>query len=89
MTFLSFQLTGTQKNTVANVPGYGAQRRHGGAPVGAALHTFKSKHMVCEWWPDGVKRRIVEGSYACFVDKDGSWTCPSENDTKITQLDQD
>jgi hypothetical protein len=87
--FLSFQMAAPYKNTVANVPGYGAQRRHGGAPVGATIYSLKTKLMVCEEYPDGATRRLVEGSRACFIDKDGSWTCPSENDTKITQLDQD
>jgi hypothetical protein len=45
--------------------------------------------MICEEYRDGVTRRLVEGTSACFTDKDGSWTCPSENDTKITQLDQE
>jgi hypothetical protein len=74
-------------NTVQNVPGLGAQRRHAGAPVNATIYTFKSKHVVCEQYRDGVQRRMVEGSHACFIDKDGDWTCPSEPDTKITQLD--
>lgn len=87
--FLSFQMGAPYKNAVANVPGYGAQRRHGGAPAGATIYTFKSKRVICEQYRDGVTRRLVEGSSACFIDKDGSWTCPSENDTKITQLDQD
>jgi hypothetical protein len=87
--FLSFQTGASYKNTVANVPGYGAQRRHGGAPVGATVYTFTSRRMICEQYRDGVTRRLVEGTSACFIDKDGSWTCPSENDTKITQLDQD
>jgi hypothetical protein len=86
--FLSFQMGASYKNTVANVPGYGAQRRHGGAPTGATIYTFRSKRMICEQYRDGVTRRIVEGTSACFIDRDGSWTCPSENDTKITQLDQ-
>jgi hypothetical protein len=87
--FLSFETGASYKNTVTNVPGYGAQRRHGGAPVGATIYTFKSKRMICEEYRDGVTRRLVEGTSACFIDKDGSWTCPSENDTKITQLDQE
>lgn len=89
VTFLDFTLGGTYRNTVANVPGRGAQRRHGGAPVGATIYTFRSKHVVCEQYRDGVKRRMVEGTHACFVDRDGEWTCPSENDTRITQLDQE
>jgi len=44
--------------------------------------------MVCEEYRDGsVRRRLVEGSYGCFISKDGEWTCPSESDTKIRQLD--
>lgn len=89
VTFLSFQMGRPYKNSVANVPGYGAQRKHAGAPAGATVYAFKSKHLVCEQYRDGVARRLVEGSYACFVDRDDSWTCPSENDTKITQLDQE
>ena len=87
--FLSVQMGSTYRNTVGNVPGYGAQRRHGGAPAGAPIHPLKTKIMVCEQYRDGVTRRLVEGSRACFIDKDGSWTCSSENDTKIIQLDQD
>jgi hypothetical protein len=86
VTFLSFKLGGSYTNTVANVPGYGAQRKHAGAPVNATIYTFTSKRLVCEQYRDGVKRRLVEGSSACFVDKDGSWTCPSESDTKISRL---
>lgn len=88
--FLSFKLGAPYKNTVAIVPGYGAKRRHDGAPAGATIYTLKTKIMVCEQYRNAVNRRLVEGSRACFKTKDGSWTCPSENDTKITRLeDQD
>lgn len=85
--FLSFEIGAPYKNTVANVPGYGAQRRHAGAAAGATIYPFKSKRMICEQYRDGVTRRLVEGTSACFV-REGSWTCPSENDTTITQLDE-
>lgn len=88
VTFLAFEMGSPYVNTVETARGWGAQRRHGGAPTGATVYTFRSKHMVCEQYRDGVMRRLVEGSYACFVDRDGSWTCPSENDTKIVPLDE-
>ncbi|HEY8563325.1 MAG TPA: agenet domain-containing protein [Pyrinomonadaceae bacterium] len=86
--FLAFEMGISYKNTVTDLPGYGPQRRHAGAPVGTMIYTFKSKRLICEEYRDGVGRRLVEGTSACFIDKDGLWTCPSENDTKITQLDQ-
>ena len=58
-----------------------------GAPANATIYTFASKRLVCEQYRDGVKRRLVEGTSACFIDKDGSWTCPSESDTRISQLE--
>jgi hypothetical protein len=88
VTFLAFEVGKPYQNTVENVPGRGAQRRHAGAPPNATIYTLKSKHMVCEEYRDGsVKRRLVEGSYGCFISKDGEWTCPSESDTKISQLE--
>lgn len=89
VTFLAFEMGSPYVNTVETERGWGAQRRHAGAPAGATVYTFRSKHMVCEQYRDGVRRRLVEGSYACFVDRGGSWTCPSENDTKIIPLDED
>lgn len=89
VTFLAFQLSESYRNTVTNVPGLGAQRRHAGAPVGATVHTLKSRHIVCEEYADGISRRQVLGTHACFVNAEGSWTCASENDTSITHLDRD
>lgn len=87
VTFLSFEVGPSYPNTVTNVPGLGAQRRHAGAPPNATIHTLKSRHVVCEEYRDGsVERRLVEGSHGCFITRDGEWTCPSENDTKITPL---
>jgi len=89
VTFMEFALGGTYQNTVHNVPGQGAQRRHAGAPAGATIHTLRSKHMVCDQYAGGEERRIVEGTFGCFRNRDGEWTCASENDTKITHLDQE
>ena len=89
VTFLAFEMGSPYVNTTETQRGWGAQRRHAGAPAGATVHTFRSRHMVCEQYRDGVMRRLVEGSYACFVDRDATWTCPSENDTKIVPLDED
>jgi hypothetical protein len=86
--FLGYTPGGSYRNTVQNVPGQGAQRRHAGAPVNATVHTFRSRHMVCEQYRDGVTRRIVEGTHACYVSRDDEWVCASENDTRITQLDR-
>ncbi len=57
--------------------------------MGATIYTFTSRHLVCQEYRDGVERRIVEGTHACFIDRDGDWTCPSENDTVITQIPSD
>ncbi|HEX8395338.1 MAG TPA: hypothetical protein VF665_23515 [Longimicrobium sp.] len=88
--FLGYTPGASYRNTVQNVPGQGAQRRHAGAPVNATVHTFRSRHMVCEQYRDGtVARRVVEGTHACYVSRDDEWVCASENDTRITQLDQE
>jgi hypothetical protein len=89
VTFLGYTPGAAYRNTVANVPGQGAQRRHAGAPVGATVHTFRSKHMVCDQYRDGVERRLVEGTHSCFIDRDGEWSCASENDTRITALNEE
>jgi hypothetical protein len=88
VTFLALTPTGSYRNTVQNVPGYGAQRRHAGAPVNATVYTLRSRHIVCEEYRTGISRRQVEGTHACFISRDEEWTCPSENDTRITPLDR-
>jgi hypothetical protein len=84
--FLSFKMGAPYKNTVSIVPGYGAKRRHDGAPPGATIYTPKIKIMVCEQYSNAVERKLVEGTRACFKTKDGSWTCPGADDTKTTKL---
>jgi hypothetical protein len=87
--FLAYTPGGSYRNTVQNVPGQGAQRRHAGAPVNATVYTFRSRHVVCDQYPDGVTRRLVEGTHACYISRDDEWVCASENDTRITELDRE
>lgn len=87
--FLAYTPGASYRNTVQNVPGQGAQRRHAGAPVNATVYTFRSRHMVCDQYPDGVTRRLVEGTHACYISRDDEWVCASENDTHITELDRE
>ncbi len=86
--FQAYTPGGSYRNTVLNVPGQGAQRRHAGAPVNATVHVFRSRHVVCDQYRDGVTRRMVEGTHACYVSRDDEWVCASENDTRITELDR-
>lgn len=88
--FLSYTPGASYRNTVQNVPGQGAQRRHAGAPVNATVYTFRSRHMVCDQFGDGsVARRMVEGTHACYISRDEEWVCASENDTRTTELDRE
>jgi hypothetical protein len=85
--FVSYTPGASYRNTVQNVPGQGAQRRHGGAPVNATVYTFRSRHVVCDQLPGGgVARRMVEGTHACYISRDDEWVCASESDTRITEL---
>lgn len=87
--FEGYTRGGSYRNTVHNVPGQGAQRRHAGAPVNATVYTFRSRHVVCDQYRDGVTRRRVEGTHACYISRDQEWVCASENDTRTTELDRE
>ncbi|HEX6372492.1 MAG TPA: hypothetical protein VF006_26465 [Longimicrobium sp.] len=57
--------------------------------MNAAVYTFRSRHMVCDQYSDGVTRWLVEGTHACYISRDDEWVCASENDTRITELDRE
>jgi len=86
VTFLTLQIVTSFTNTVTNVPYVGAVRKNDAAPVNATIYNIKSKHIVCEQYRDGVKRRQVEGNYACFKNRDGEWICGIDGFPKIVQL---
>jgi hypothetical protein len=86
LTFVSYKVGTPYKNTVSNVPGYGAKRKHDGAPPYITIYPLHSVHIVCEQYNSGVDSRKVESTYDCFISRDGEWTCPGSGKLVITQL---
>ena len=86
LTFLSYKVGTPYKNTVSNVPGYGAKRKHDGAPPYITIYPLHSVHIVCEQYNSGVDSRKVESTYDCFISRDGEWTCPGAGKLVITKL---
>lgn len=86
--FLTFQALKPYKNIVRVNPARGAERLNDAAPPNTIIYPVKSKHIVCEEYRDGVKRRQIEGEYDCFKNKESEWVCGSSGKLpKITQLD--
>jgi hypothetical protein len=80
ITFNSFTRGTAFRNTVANVPGRGATRRHSGAPVNTTIYPVRASYMVCEKYKDGsVSQKEVNADFSFFISKDGEWTSSKDN----------
>jgi hypothetical protein len=86
VTFLSFEVSKPFTNVVRVDPVGGAHRINDAAPVNAIIYPVRSKHIVCEQYRDGLKRRQVENKYNCFKNRDGEWVCGADGIPKISQL---
>lgn len=86
VTFLDFQMGQSFTNIVKVDPGRGAYRINDAAPVNAIIYPVRSKHIVCEQYRDGLKRRQVENKYNCFKNRDGEWVCGADGIPKTIQL---
>jgi hypothetical protein len=77
--FTSFNRNAAYKNTVVNIPGRGATRRHEGAPVNATIYPVKATFFVCEDYNGSVSQKQVNSDFSFFISKDGEWTCSKDN----------
>lgn len=80
ISFNSFIQSASFKNTVTNVPGRGAMRRHSGAPVNAVVYPVRASFILCEKYKDGsVSQREINADFSFFISKDGEWTSSKDN----------
>ena len=86
VTFLEVTPLGSFKNTVTVVPGRGAQRKQGSAPVGATIYRFHAKYIVCLKYSDSTVRTQYESDNVCFKANNGGWDCPLDSVPEITIL---
>lgn len=77
--YKSFVMQPAYKNTVSNIPGRGAVRRHAGAPVNAAIYVVRATYFVCEQYNSGVSQKQVTADFSFFINKEGGWTCSKDN----------
>jgi hypothetical protein len=75
MTFISLNTLEPFINTFTMLSSGTTQYKYPEAPPGAYIYTLRSKHVICEQYPEGVKRTLVEANYGCFRNRDGSWAC--------------
>jgi hypothetical protein len=73
LSFLSFNLAISYKNTVSIKPGRGAVRLNEYAPANATIYPATVKFIVCEDNNPGVSRKEIETKYEFFVDRFGEW----------------
>lgn len=77
--FTTFNRSQPYKNTVTNVPGRGATRKHEGAPVNSTIYPVKMTFHVCEDYNGSVSQKQVNSDFSFFINKDGEWTCSKDN----------
>jgi hypothetical protein len=85
VTFLEFQMGKSFVNRIYNDPGTGAHRMHDGAPTDATIYPVKTKYIHCSAYRDSIQRQVVQENFACFKDKFGDWTCPTDSVRKILE----
>jgi hypothetical protein len=85
VTFVEFQMSKPFVNRVTNDSGTGAHLLHDGAPPDATIYPVKTKYIHCRAYRDSIQREIVEENFACFKDKFGDWTCPTDSVRKILE----
>ncbi|OYU94107.1 MAG: hypothetical protein CFE21_17530 [Bacteroidetes bacterium B1(2017)] len=77
--FTSFERGTAYKNTVQNLAGRGATRKHEGAPVNATIYPVKMIFHVCEDYNGTISQKQVNSDFSFFINKDGEWTCSKDN----------
>lgn len=77
--FKTFVLQSSYKNTVSNVPGVGAMRKHSGAPANTMIYEVRTNYFVCEQYNSGVSQKEVNAVFSFFINKDGEWTCSKDS----------
>lgn len=77
--FTYFSRGAAYKNTVTNVPGRGATRKHDGAPANTTIYPVKMTFHVCEDYNGTISQKQVNSDFSFFVDRDGAWTCSKDN----------
>lgn len=77
--FKTFTLGQSYINTVGNVAGRGAMRRHSGAPVNTTIYPVKTRYFVCENYNSGVSQKEINADFSFFKNKEGEWTCSKDN----------
>jgi len=77
--FTLFSRDEAYKNTVMNMPGRGATRRHEGAPVNATIYPVKTTFFICEDYNGSVTQKQVNSDFSFYISKDGEWTCSKDN----------
>jgi hypothetical protein len=77
--FTSFERGTAYKNTVQNVAGRGATRKHEGGPVNATIYPVKMIFHVCEDYNGTISQKQVNSDFSFFINKDGEWTCSKDN----------
>ena len=73
VSFLSFDVAKTYRNTVSVVPGRGAQRINDAAPPDAVMYPASIKYILCEDYNPGIMRKMVETKWEFFIDRFGEW----------------
>jgi hypothetical protein len=79
ISYKSFIMKPAYKNTVSNVPGRGAVRRHSGAPVNAMVYMVHATYFVCEQYNSGVAQKQVTADFSFFINAVGEWTCSKDS----------
>ncbi|QJX45465.1 hypothetical protein HMJ29_00340 [Hymenobacter taeanensis] len=77
--FTYFSRGAAYQNTVTNVPGRGATRKHDGAPANATIYPVKMTFHVCEDYNGTISQKQVNSDFSFFIDRDGAWTCSKDN----------
>lgn len=77
--YQTFLMKAGYRNTVANLPGRGATRKHSGAPVNAMIYPVRTTYFVCEQYNSGVSQKEVTADFSFFINKDGEWTCSKDS----------
>ncbi len=75
LTFLSFTSQRPFVNTVSVSNGQSLVFKYSAAPAGAMIYPFTTKFKLCEETAGTITSNFVEGTYACFRNKEGIWSC--------------
>ncbi|MEJ7627424.1 MAG: hypothetical protein WKF35_11210 [Ferruginibacter sp.] len=77
--FKTFTTGEPYMNTVSNIAGRGAVRKHSGAPANKIIYPFNTTYFVCENYNSGNFQKEVNADFSFFINKEGEWTCSKDN----------